>query len=44
MDVEKWVKHLTAARSKANEEIALEEVDDFLNQLNLLSTALSMMR
>ncbi|KAG7030546.1 TPR and ankyrin repeat-containing protein 1, partial [Cucurbita argyrosperma subsp. argyrosperma] len=42
MDVERWVKHLSAARSKADEEIRFEVVDGLVVELNLLSTALSM--
>ncbi|KGN50541.2 hypothetical protein Csa_018847 [Cucumis sativus] len=43
MDVDKWVQHLTAAKSKAAEkEVPLEKVDGLLNELCLLSTALSM--
>lgn len=42
MDVEKWLQHLTAARSKAEQETTFEEVDGLINQLNLLSNALSM--
>ncbi|XP_038877003.1 uncharacterized protein LOC120069339 isoform X2 [Benincasa hispida] len=42
MDVEQWLQHLTAARSKSEKEISFEELDGLLNQLNLLSTALSM--
>lgn len=42
MDVDKWLQHLTAAKSMGEKEIPLEKVDGLLNELDLLSTALSM--